>query len=461
MQKVEVVPRSLEDLAGQLTPEQAERLRTAAARARQVLAGRVVWSVSSTATGGGVAEMLHAMLGYVAGAGVQTGWLVLAADQDFFRITKRLHNAIHGIPDGAWTAFQHEYYERVLRRNVPELLRHVGPDDIVLLHDPQPAGLVGPLRDAGVLVVWRSHIGRDVPNEASAAGWEFLRPYLEPADGFVFSRRQYAPPWVPADRLWVIPPSIDPLSAKNRPLSADERLSILLGAGLLAGGRPVGSARVQGAPPPPPDLPLVVQVSRWDRLKDMAGVMLGFAQLPASVRDAHLMLAGPAVEEVSDDPEGAAVLAECLHTWRGLPAGVRERVHLASLPMHDPQLNAIMVNALQRHAAVVVQKSLVEGFGLTVAEAMWKARPVVASAVGGIQDQIVDGRDGLLVPDPYDLPEFAAAVARELGDPVLARRLGHAAHVRVRDHFLGDRHLGQYAELFETLLNRRSSRPAG
>jgi trehalose synthase len=457
--RVDVVPRQLEALANLLPAEQAERFRAAAARARQVLAGRVVWNVSSTAAGGGVAEMLHALLAYVAGASIQTGWLVMAGDPDFFRLTKRLHNGIHGVPVGAWTAEEHRYYESVLQRNAPELLRYVHPDDVVLLHDPQPAGLVGPLRQAGTTVVWRSHIGRDVPNEASVAAWEFLRRYVEPADAFVFSRRQYAPPWIPADRLWVIPPSIDPLSPKNRALSEDERLAVLLGNGLLAGGRPVGSARVEGASPPAPSVPLVVQVSRWDRLKDMAGVMHGFAQLPASVSDVHLMLAGPAVDEVSDDPEGAEVLAECLHTWRGLPPAVRDRVHLASLPMDDPELNALMVNALQRHATVAVQKSLAEGFGLTVAEAMWKVRPVVASAVGGIQDQIVDGRDGLLVRDPYDLPAFAAALARVLADPVLARRLGDAAHVRVREQFLGDRHLGQYAELFETLLRRRGAGP--
>jgi trehalose synthase len=204
-----------------------------------------------------------------------------------------------------------------------------------------------------------------------------------------------------------------------------------------------------------------VQVSRWDRLKDMAGVMEGFARLSPRRADAHLMLVGPAVAGVTDDPEGAQVFAESLETWRTLPAGVRERVHLASVPMDDPGQNATIVNAVQRHAAVVVQKSLAEGFGLTVTEAMWKGRPVIGSAVGGIRDQIEDGRSGVLV-DPRDTGAFAAALERVLGDERLARRLGAAAHLRVRDQYLGDRHLGQYAELFQTVLSRApSGRPAG
>ena len=457
---VEVVPRPLDALAQVLTDEQAERFRAAASRAAETLSGRTVWNVSSTATGGGVAEMLRTLLGYVAGAGVRTGWLVLAGDADFFTITKRLHNAIHGLGDGAFTAAEREHYERVLARYVPELLDRIGPRDIVLLHDPQPAGLVEPLRQAGVPVVWRSHIGVDRPNATSVAAWDFLRGYVEPADAFVFSRRQYAPAWVPTDRLWVIPPSIDPLSAKNRPIPAEERVRILIRGGLLSGGEPRLAQVVQGAPPPPADTRLVVQVSRWDRLKDMAGVMAGFAGIAPGREDVHLMLVGPAVAGVTDDPEGAQVLAECLEGWRTLPAGVRERVHLASVPTEDVEENATIVNAIQRHAAVVTQKSLAEGFGLTVAEAMWKARPVVASAVGGIQDQIEHGRNGLLIPDPRDLDAFAAAVGRVLDDGQLARRLGEAAHRRVRDQYLGDRHLGQYVELFDAVLGRVAPHPA-
>jgi trehalose synthase len=185
----------------------------------------------------------------------------------------------------------------------------------------------------------------------------------------------------------------------------------------------------------------------------MAGVMAGFALLVADgAHDgAHLMLVGPAVSGVADDPEGAEVLDACRAAWHDLPDAVRRRVHLASIPMDDPDENATIVNAVQRHAYAVVQKSLVEGFGLTVTEAMWKARPVVASRVGGIQDQIVDGRDGLLVDDPRDLEAFAAALGRLLADPALADRLGQAGRLRALTDFLPDRHLDQYVDLFATL----------
>jgi trehalose synthase len=187
---------------------------------------------------------------------------------------------------------------------------------------------------------------------------------------------------------------------------------------------------------------VVLQVSRWDRLKDMQGVLTGFArQLDQMPETAHLMLVGPDVSGVADDPEGAEVFEECMAAWRVLPAPARNRVHLCSLPMDDVDENAHLVNALQRHAAVVVQKSLVEGFGLTVTEPMWKERPVVASAVGGILDQIEDGRTGWLLPDPTDLAG-------------LGETLGTAAQARVQDRFLGDRHLIQYVELFQTLLER-------
>jgi trehalose synthase len=185
----------------------------------------------------------------------------------------------------------------------------------------------------------------------------------------------------------------------------------------------------------------------------MEGVLRGFvdnlAQLPD---DAHLVLAGPDVSGVTDDPEGAEVLAECRAARAALPAEARDRVHLALLPMDDVDENAHLVNALQRYAAVVVQKSLMEGFGLTVTEPMWKARPVVASAIGGILDQVEHGTSGLLLDDPRDLGAMAAAVDELLRDPERARRLGEGAHLRVVDRFLPDRHLIQYAEKLSSLV---------
>jgi trehalose synthase len=202
---------------------------------------------------------------------------------------------------------------------------------------------------------------------------------------------------------------------------------------------------------PGPDDPTVVQVSRWDRLKDMAGVMRGFAEHVAPSGPGWLVLAGPAVDGVTDDPEGAIVFAETLAEWRNLPSQQRSRVMLVTLPMTDVDDNGAMVNALQRHASVIAQKSLAEGFGLTVAEGMWKGRPVVGSAVGGIQDQIVDGT-GILLPDPTDLPAFGRAVRTLLDDPARADRMGTLAREHVRAHYVGDQHLIRYAELFGTLL---------
>jgi trehalose synthase len=197
-----------------------------------------------------------------------------------------------------------------------------------------------------------------------------------------------------------------------------------------------------------PDVPLVVQVSRWDRLKDMAGVLRAFVDGGVGKdTGGHLLLVGPDVAGVTDDPEGQAVLEECTAMWEKLPADARATVSLVSVPMSDLEQNAAIVNAVQRHAAVVAQKSLREGFGLTVSEAMWKARPVVGSAVGGIQDQVRDGVDGLLIDDPRDLGAFAAAVRTLLDDPARAHSMGEAAHERVRDNFLADRDLGQWMEL--------------
>ena len=456
MQRIEIQAAPLEMLGALLSPGRAERLMSTAARARALLADRVVWNVSATAQGGGVAEMLQALLRYGLGAGVDTRWLVLDGDPEFFAITKRVHNALHGsLGEGSgFGPCEREHYEQVLRNNLGSLKELVRPGDIVLLHDPQTAGLIEGLRRTGAHVIWRSHIGRDDPNDDTDLGWAFLRPYLQNADAFVFSRQRYVPDWLAPDRVRVIAPSIDPFSAKNRDLADGEVGQVLRRVGLIAGGdgtealeftRRDGTAGVVrqrgdllwGAEPPPADARLVVQVSRWDRLKDMVGVLSAFADdvVPATP-DVHLMLVGPDVSGVSDDPEGAEVLASCHGAWAGLPESRRARCHLACIPMDDVDENAIIINALQRHATVVVQKSLVEGFGLTVTEAMWKSRPVLASAVGGIQDQITDGQEGLLLPDPRDLPGLAQRLGLLLEDPSMGERMGRCGHERVRDEFL-------------------------
>ena len=191
--------------------------------------------------------------------------------------------------------------------------------------------------------------------------------------------------------------------------------------------------------------PVVLQVSRWDHLKDPEGVIRGFAEhASAHETGAHLIYAGPAVEAVSDDPEGAQVLEEAIELRESLSDEARRNVHLVCLPMDDAEENAVIVNALQRNASVVVQKSIAEGFGLTVAEAMWKGRPIVATAVGGIQDQVVDGETGVLLADAHDLDAYGEAVRGLLEDPERAQRMGEAAKQRVRTEFLGARSLIDY-----------------
>jgi trehalose synthase len=203
------------------------------------------------------------------------------------------------------------------------------------------------------------------------------------------------------------------------------------------------------------DVPVVMQVSRWDQLKDPVGVLGAFAGQVASAGDAHLLLVGPSTAAVADDPEGAQVLDEVRTAWHELPAPVRRRAHLCSLPMDDIEENAAIVNALQRHAQVVVQKSLAEGFGLTVAEAMWKQRPVVASRIGGIRDQIEDGRSGVLLSDPRDLEQVGAAIVELLADGERAREIGLAAQRRVQQQFLGPHHLGRYFEVIQRVASQR------
>ncbi|MGH2684303.1 MAG: glycosyltransferase, partial [Actinomycetota bacterium] len=327
------------------------------------------------------------------------------------------------------------HYAAVTAANAEALLERTRPGDVVVLHDPQTAGLARIIVDAGVHAVWRCHIGADRTNEHTDSAWAALRPHLEHAEAVIFSRRQYIPAWVPPEAAVVIPPSIDPFSPKNQHLSPAEVHSLVAEADPSLAGL---------------DAPLVVQVSRWDRLKDMAGVMAGFVSGVAPVTDAHLALVGPDVSEVPDDPEGAAVLAECSAAWAELPSAVRDRVHVVTVPMDDVRRNALMVNALQRSATVIVQKSLAEGFGLTVAEGMWKRRPVVGSAVGGIVDQLVPGT-GILLDDPADLDTFGRTLAGQLGQPAEIERLGHNAEAHVRDCFVGDRHLLRYAGLFARL----------
>jgi glycosyltransferase involved in cell wall biosynthesis len=350
---VEVGSLSLERFQAVLAPDEFSAVRAGRERARTLLAGRTVWNVSSTAHGGGVAEMLVSLLAYARGASVDARWIVIGANKGFFGLTKRIHNRLHGF-----------------------------------------TGDGGPLGDNERA----AHRAQESATRHAPGRWECRRPR-----GTATRRALPAPG-----------------SARSGRRSAGRARSPR---------RQVGSARA--ARP------------HW---------------APASPRsrgahtDTHLVYAGPAVEAVSDDPEGAAVLEQAHAQWSALSEPIRARIHLALLPMDDPQENAAVVNALQRGAEVVVQKSLAEGFGLTVAEAMWKSRPVVASRLGGIQDQIQDGRSGVLLDDPRDLPAFGRAVNELLDDPTGAAAMGAAAATRVRDQFLGPRSLLAYLELLGRLL---------
>ncbi len=456
-----------------LLGEEFGAIERVAERARREFAGRAIWHVSSTARGGGVAEMLRALLPYVRGAGVDTRWAVLKEEPEFFVLTKRLHNNLHGYPGdgGPLGDAERRLYEESLAASAAEIGSPPQATDVAYLHDPQTAGLIPATKARGTKTVWRCHIGADRPNELVRRAWDFLRPYVGEADACVFSRREYFWEGLEESRCWVMPPSLDPFCPKNEELGMGTVESILAEIGLTAGppdGPPVFT-RGDGSPgrverpaellqeaPLPLGARLVVQVSRWDRLKDHLGVLRCFADHVADP-EAHLLLAGPADGAVADDPEGQGVYDELAAAWRALPAGERRRVHVASLPMDDLEENGAMVNAIQRRADVLVQKSIAEGFGMTVAEGMWKERAVVASRVGGIQDQIVDGESGVLIDDPLDLLACGEAIAALLADPERAGLMGDAARRRVVDRFLGVQRLREYVELVASLVPR----PAG
>ena len=477
LEEVAVSAMAPQRFASVLSPGEYEALLDLVTHAARELHGQVVWNVNSTAKGGGVVEMLQPLLGYCRGAGVDARWVVISGEPEFFAITKRLHNRLHGFAGdgGPLGEAEREVYERTLVASAEELVRLVRPRDIVILHDPQTAGLVAAVRETGATVMWRCHVGLDVANDHARDAWNFLRGYVADAHVFIFSRAGFAWEGLPRERISVIRPSIDAFSPKNAEQTREQSLAIMASAGVLADdvsayptftrsdgtpGRIERKAEMLEEAPLSADVSLVMQVSRWDQLKDPLGVLGAFAEHVARHTDSHLLLAGPSTVAVADDPEGAQVLAAVQGAWHELPAAVRRRVHLCSLPMEDVEENAAIVNALQRHADVVVQKSLAEGFGLTVSEAMWKRRPVVASRIGGIRDQIEDGRSGVLLSDPRDLEQAGAAITGLLADGERAQQMGIAAQRRVQQQFLGPHHLGRYFEVIQRVIaHREHDRP--
>jgi trehalose synthase len=466
--------RHFQDLGRYLLLPMMQRVRVARQRAGELLGGRTVWMVNSTALGGGVAQLLRTLLPYWKGAGIDVRWMVLRGSGEFFRVTKRLHNHLQGQPgDGDVLGIEElTTLDRAALYHAGALASLVAPGDVVVLNDPQTAAMSEPLDRAGANVIWSCHIGIDHDNEYSANAWSCLRPRLACVRRFVFSRYTSLPQWLGGAETSILTPSIDPGSTKNLPMPDGAARAILQHLGLAAGvpaatpcyhctdgstGRLDARPTVldcDGAPDWDRD-PVVVSLARWDRIKDPLGVLDGFLERVLAATGAHLLLAGPDPRQVADDPEAQAVLASVRERWRALPPRARARVHIACLPLTPPEENAAMVNAIQRLAAVVVKKSLQEGFGLGVTEAMWKARPVVASAVGGHLDQVQHQHSGLLA-DPADARAFGDAITELLQEPLRAARLGQTARERVRALFLNDRHFVRWVEVFSSALERRA-----
>ena len=477
MRTIDVPIRDLSVLAASLDDIAARRLRDGARQAQADLADRrlIVVSAASSAHPGltdgvlGVTQLLHSLLPTVAGAGLDVRWFALDTLHDHAVIAQRLHDMLHGDrgDGGRLGPAEHEAYTDALAADAAELAELLRPGDVVILHDPATAGLALRAAEAGARVVWRCHLGQDVSDETSETAWAFLEPYLQAADAVVVSRRVYAPPYL--DNVVVITPSVDLGAPKNVDLDTRTVRDVVRLAGVVGGHTDLdelaasftrsdgtealvrtGSCDLVAGDPVPEGARIVLQVGRWDRLKDPTGLLIawqeGIDRLPD---DAHLVLAGPSVTD-RRSPAGQ-VLESCRDLWGRLDPEVRDRSHVVTLPADDAEENAIIVNALQRHASVVVQKSLAEGWGLTVTEAMAKGRPVVASAVGGIQDQITHGEDGVLLRDPVDLAVFVDEVADLLDDERRAAALGAAAELRVRRDHLGDRHLLAWADLMAGL----------
>jgi trehalose synthase len=363
--------------------------------------------VNSTYSGGGVAEILHAVVPLMNTIGIDTGWRVLAGNADFFKVTKRLHNAFQGDPtkmtraDRALYVAQNEEFARYTH------VRH----DCVIVHDPQPLPLASFYRRRQPWV-WQCHLDISQPEPAL---WDYLTEYILGYDVMIVSSDEYRRPNLPIEQR-VFSPAIDPLSPKNIPLTRHQIEASLAEYGIAT------------------DKPLVAQVSRFDKWKDPIGVINSFLLVKQDV-DCRLVLCGGTA---SDDPEGQAIYQQVERLAR--PHVENGDIALVSYGSDT------FVNALQRAASVVVQKSTREGFGLTVTEAMWKARPVVSTAVGGIPLQITDGKTGLLC-DPHDDRAFADCILRVLNDPEWGQGLGEAAHQRVQERFLITRLLSDYLDL--------------
>ena len=374
------------------------------------LAGKVIQNINSTFSGGGVAEILNRMVPLLNQLGVDARWNIIKGNDEFFQVTKKFHNALQGRPQTI-TGSDFDTFMETTRRNF-EVCELYG--DVIFIHDPQPAGLIARKKEIGKKWLWRCHI--DVSNPERKV-WGFLRPMVSQYDSAVFSAPAFSPE-LPI-RQFLISPSIDPLSDKNRELPQETIDAVLAKYGI------------------PRDKPIITQVSRFDYLKDPVGVIEAFEVVQKSIA-CRLVYAGGTA---TDDPESDKVLAEVRER-----VGKNPNIHILLVPPGSD----IDINALQRASTIVVQKSISEGFGLTVSEALWKAKPVVASAVGGITLQVKNKFTGLLT---HGIPGTAYALKQLLSNPDYARWLGENGREHVRRNFLITRHLKDYLLLFLTLFN--------
>ena len=357
--------------------------------------------INSTSVGGGVAEILTRMVPLLRDLGIDTTWDVIKGNQAFFGVTKAFHNALHG-GEETITEEMFEVFRATTAMNLADLDTY---GDVIVVHDPQPAGLIARKPDVGGRWLWRCHIDVSTPDPRV---WGFLQDYVAQYDASIFSMPAFAQKL--ASPQYMVPPSIDPLSDKNRDLPADDVRAVVERYGL------------------DPDRPILTQISRFDRLKDPLGVMRAYRMVRRR-HDCQLLLAGGGA---SDDPEGAEVLREVREA-----AGNDPDIHVLELP----PFSDLDINALVRGSTIVMQKSIKEGFGLTVTEALWKKKPVIGGAVGGIRLQLLNGVTGFLVHSPEGAANRAVTL---LGDATLRDAVGAAGHEHVKENFLTTRHIRDY-----------------
>ncbi len=409
LEKVEVQRRrSLDDYRGVAT----DRLLTEIRDLAESLKGARVVHVNATAFGGGVAEMLESLVPLMRDVGLEAEWQVIAGDDEFFTVTKAFHNGLQGM-EMPLSPQMKEIWQRYNRRNAEAF---EGRYDFVVVHDPQPAGLLyfdG--HGAGRHWLWRSHIDTSHPNPAY---WEFITPFLRPYQAGVFSLSAYAGDGLVFPELAIIHPSIDPLSSKNRPMDQRRARTMCRGLGVDT------------------DRPVIAQISRYDPWKDPLGVIDVYRIVKGSLPEVQLVLMA---SMANDDPEGWEYLSRTQEH-----AGDDPDIHLLSFESN----NDLEVNALQTYSDVVIQKSVREGFGLVVTEAMWKGQAVVGGAVGGIPLQVIDGQTGFLVRSVEQCAEKVLFLLRNRDE---AKAMGASAKEHVRKNFLTPRHLRDYLELFKKL----------